>query len=574
MYNSKIAEIFEEIADMLELKPDISRFEVLAYRRGAETVESLSQPIENIYRKEGIEGLLELPGIGKTMAASIKEYLETGKIKKYEELKKQFPVDFNTLTKIQGLGAKRVFVLYKKLKVKDVKSLKEAVEKHKIRELEGFGERSESEIAKGLLQFESGGGRMLLGTALPEAESIMEKIRDSGLASRVEIGGSTRRMKETVGDLDILIISDKASKAMDFVGKMDEVESVVLRGPTKTTVRLKIGLNCDFRVVEKESFPAAMQYFTGNKEHNVKMRQIAIDKGLKLNEYGLLDKKGKNHSGPTEESLYKELGLDWMPPEMREDRGEIDLARAHKLPKLITIDDIKGDLHTHTKASDGADTIIDMANAAKRLGLKYIGITDHTQSERIAGGMDDKKFEKHLSEIEKANNKVDGIRILKSAEIDILKDGSLDLKDRTLEMMDYRIASIHTSLNMPNKEMTKRVIAAFETGYVDIWAHPTDRLINERRAIDVDLDEVFAAAKKNNVVMEVDGSPERLDLNDENIIKARRHGLKFSIDTDSHSTDHLTLMRFGIGTARRGWLTKEDVVNTLDADKLLQILKK
>ncbi|MDE1823875.1 MAG: DNA polymerase/3'-5' exonuclease PolX [Candidatus Micrarchaeota archaeon] len=574
MMNSKIAEIFEEIADMLELDEVDRKFEVLAYRKAAQTIEGLQEPVEDVYARGGLEALQELPGIGKSTSSHIEEYIKTGRIKKYDELKKKFPVDFNTLTKIPGLGAKKAAKLFVALKVKDIDDLKKALERHKIKDLEGFGERSEEVILKGVQQYESSKGRMLLGRALPEAERIIKKIKDSGLVHEVVIGGSTRRRKETVGDLDILVTSDKPEKVMDFISKMHEVESVALKGPTKTTVRLMIGLSCDVRVVEDDSFGAALQYFTGNKEHNVRMREIAIGKGLKLNEYGLFDKKDRNISKDGEEDIYKKLGLDWMPPEMRENRGEIELAMKHKLPKLIELDEIKGDLHTHTIASDGSYSIVEMATAAKKLGREYIGISDHSKSEYIARGMDDRKFAKHLSDIDKANDAVQGIRILKGAEIDILKDGSLDLSGKTMELMDYTLASIHTNLSMPKEEMTKRIIAAFDSGYVDIWAHPTDRLINARGPISVDFDRVFEAAERNNVVMEIDSFPDRLDLSDENIFKARKYKLRFCIDTDSHSTEHLSFMRFGIGIARRGWLTKEDVVNTMNAKELLSFLGK
>ncbi|MDE1860952.1 MAG: DNA polymerase/3'-5' exonuclease PolX [Candidatus Micrarchaeota archaeon] len=573
MYNTKIAEIFEEIANMLALDEVERRFEVLAYRKAALTISSLQEDVGEIYKKKGVEGLMELPGIGKGIAGSIKEYIETGKIKKYEELKKQYPIDFTNLTKIQGMGAKRTFKLYQTIGVKNIDDLRKAVDQHKIRGLEGFGERSEEEIKKGLAQFDSGKGRMLLGHALPEAEAIVKKLRDSGLVKQITIAGSTRRMRETVGDLDILVSSSKADAVMEMAKKMQEVERTIVSGPTKTTVLLKIGLTCDIRVVEDSSFGAALQYFTGNKDHNVKLREIAIKKGYKLNEYGLFDRKGKSVAGKTEEEVYSKLGLDWMEPEMRENRGEIDLAMSRKLPKLVQQEDVLGDLHVHTNHSDGLEPLGEMAASAAKLGLKYIGITDHTKSEYQARGMDDKKFVKHLEGIDKENER-GGIRLLKSAEIDILKDGSLDLENKTLEMMDYRLASIHTNLNLKRDEMTKRVIKAFDSGYVDIWAHPTDRLINARPPIDVDLDKVFEAAERNNVILEIDSYPDRLDLNDENIFKARNYKVKFSIDTDSHRSENMLFLRYGIGMAKRGWLTKELVVNTLPAEKLLKLFHK
>ena len=576
MYNVKIAELLNEIADMLELEGPERKFEVLAYRKAALTIDTLAEDVGDIYRKRGVAGLMELPGIGKGIADRIREYVETGRITKYNELKKKYPIDFAGITKIQGMGSKKAFKLYKALKVKDIAGLKKAIEKHKVRELEGFGEKSELEIGKGIAMVESGGGRMLLGTALPEAEAIREKLLRSGLVEKAIICGSTRRMKETVGDLDILLISSKGNKVMDFVTGMQEVEGVIAKGPTKTTVRLRIGLSCDFRLVERESFGAAIQYFTGNKDHNVKLREIAIKKGFKLNEYGLFDRKNKNvAAGESEEQIYEKLGLECMEPEMRENRGEIELAQQHKLPKTIDIKDIKGDLHVHSNHTDGSNTLYEIADAAAKMGYKYMGMTDHSKSEYVTGGMDDKKFEKYFMEIDEANDKIGGkIKLLKSGEVDILKDGTLDLKDKTLEQMDYVLCAVHTSINMGKEDMTKRIVKAMQSGYMDILAHPTERLINMRQQIQVDLDKILDAAREKGVVVEIDSFPERLDLNDENSIKARKLGLKFSIDTDAHSLDHMRFMRYGIGVAKRAWLRKDDVINTMDLSSLLKFFKK
>lgn len=574
MENKKIAELFEEMADMLELEGDKRVFEAKAYRKAAQAIDTLQEDVAEILRKRGTEGLMEIPGIGKGLAERIREYVETGKIKMYLELKKKYPVDLATLTRIQGLGPKRAFRLYKELRVKDIEGLKKVIEKHRIRGLEGFGEKSESEIAKGIEILESSGGRMLLGKALPEAEAIIEKLMKSGFVERAEIAGSTRRMKETVGDLDILVISSKSEKSMDFIAKMDEVESVVLRGPTKITVRLRIGLNCDIRVIEKGSFGAAIQYFIGSKAHNVKTRQMAIKKGYKLNEYGLFDRKERSVAGDDEREIYSKLGLDYIEPEMREDRGEIELAQEHKIFRLVQLADIRGDLHVHTKYSDGMNSMEEMVREAMRIGREYIGFTDHSRAEYVAKGMDEKKFGKYSDEIDALRKKYRGrIEILKSAETDILKDGSLDFGRKSLDEMDYVLAAVHTHTNMKREEMTKRMIRCIEGNLVDVIAHPTDRLINQRPPIEADWDRIFDAAKDHGVVMEIDSFPDRLDLNDENILKARRYKLRFSIDTDSHRTDHLQLMRYGIGTAKRGWLRKEDVINTLGFGELERLFK-
>ncbi len=576
MQNAKIAQLLGEIADMLTLDTQTDRkFEVLAYRKAAQTIGSMQEDIGEVYAKGGLDALMELPGIGKGIAGAIKEYLETGKIPKYEDLKKRYPVDFATLTKIHGMGPKRIFRLYASLKIRSIDDLRKAVEQHKIMGLEGFGKRSEEEIANGIAQFESGQQRMALGRALPEAEAMVRKLGGSGLVGKVVIAGSTRRMRETVGDLDILITSDEPEKVRNFIARMPEVERVLLSGSTKTTVRLAIGLNCDFRVVEEQSFGAALQYFTGNKDHNVKVREIAVAKGYKLNEYGLFDKMDRNVAGAQEDGVYKALGMQVMDPEMREDRGEVELSQRNRIPKVIRLEDMRGDLHMHTVATDGNNTILEMASYAKGLGREYIGISDHSKSEYQAGGLDDKEMLRHLGEIDKANNKTEGIRILKSAEIDILKDGSLDLDSKTMDSMDYTLCSIHTNLTMSRGDMTRRVIKAMESGHMSIWAHPTDRVINQRAPIDIDLDRAFQAAEDNGVILEIDGYPDRMDLNDENILRAKEYKkIRFAIDTDAHRDEHLNLMRYGVSTAKRGWLEPGRVVNALPLDKLLKQLWK
>ncbi len=566
--------MFYEIADMLEIEDEKRIFEIRAYRKAALSLETMQEDVEEVFRKNGIEGLREISGVGEGLAKKIIEYIETGWMKKYEEYKKKYPIDFAGLTQIQTLGARKAFRLYKSLGIRNVDDLKKAIADHRIMELEGFGQKSEAELRKGLELIESGGGRMLLGTALPEAEAIIGKLKGSGLASRVELAGSCRRRRETVGDIDILVTSEVPGKVMDFVAGLGEVESVTLKGPTKTTVRLKIGLSCDIRVLERKSFGAGMQYFIGSKDHNVKVRQIAIKRGYKLNEYGLFDMEDRIIAAEDEETIYEKLGMQMPEPEMRENRGEIELALEHRLPRLVQLSDIRGDLHVHTLHSDGNNTLEEMVGEAGRRGLEYVGITDHSKSEYVARGMDEARFQKYSKEIDDFNEKSGSkVKVLKSAETDILKDGSLDFSNKALDEMDYVLASIHTSLNMSKDEMTKRVIKCMESGRMNIFAHPTDRLINERAPIQLDLDKVFEAARENNVVMEIDSFPNRLDLNDENIFRARKYGLKFSVDTDSHRTGHMDLLKYGVWTAKRGWLTKEDVINTMPLVKLRRFFK-
>lgn len=575
MHNKRLAEILDEIADMLELEDGDRRFEIRAYRKAALNIETLQEDVADIIDRGGSDALKEIPGVGAGIASKILEYVSTGGIKKHSELKRKYPIDFTTLTAIQGLGPKKLFRLYKAIGVKDLQTLKKAVAQHKVSGIEGFGIRSEEEIGKGISMLELGQGRVNIANALPAAEEIVSQLRSCKYISVAEVAGSARRMKETVGDLDILVVSEDPDKAMDFAVHLPYVQSVLAMGSTKASVVLKMGINCDIRVVEPESLGSAMQYFTGSKDHGVQVRQIAVRKGYSLNEYGLFDKSKRKIGGKTEAEVYNKLGMDYIEPEMRENRGEVEAALAHKLPALVELKDIKGDLHTHTKHSDGNNTIEEMAVHACSIGLEYIGISDHSKSERQAGGMDETGFKAYFDEIDQVNKKLNGsITVLKSGEVDILKDGTLDLENETLRQMDYVVASVHNNRAMEKGEMTNRIIKAMETGFVDILAHPTGRLINSREALQMDLDAVFDAAKENRVIVEIDASPERLDLNDENVIKARSHRVRFSIDTDAHKTSNMDFMRYGVGVARRGWLTKSDVINTLPLNRLLRIFQK
>ncbi len=582
MDNKRIAEIFDEIGDMLSLEDyPTARFEVRAYKKAALMVSTMQEPIEDIYKKGGREALMELPGIGETMSKHIEEMVKTGKLKKYEQLRKKYPIDMASMTAITGMGAKRAILLYKKLGIKNRDDLKKAIAEHKIKDLEGFGTKSEDVIAQGITLLESSSGRQMLGYALPIAERIVDKISRSGLVERVMIAGSARRMRETIGDIDILAISKKNEQVMDFFTKMDEVSKVMSKGPTKSTVWLKMGISCDLRVLEPQSFGAAVQYFTGSKDHNIQVRQIAVNKKYKLNEYGLFNKANKNVGGVTEESIYEKLGMQWVPPEMREARGEVKLAIEHKIPKLVELSDIKGDMHTHTKETDGVNTLEEMVDVAINMGYEYFATTNHSKSEYQAYGMDDKKFAAYFKKVEKARKQFgDKITILYGAEVDVLKDGSLDLSKETLKSMDCVVAGVHSSFTMGQKEMTNRVIKAFSTGLVNVFAHPTGRLIGDtqfhraRAAYAIDVEKVADAAEKYNVALEVSAFPNRTDLNDTNIMLVSGRKILFSIDTDAHSLPHLQFMRYGVGTARRGWLTKEKVLNSLALKQLQKHLQK
>ena len=579
MANKRIADIFTEMSYIIGLENGpTAKFEVRAYENAALTLSTTQEDVESIYAKGGVAALMQLPGIGKGLALKIEEYLKTGKISKYEQLKEKYPIDFKGLTGIEGLGPKRIFELYKKLGIKNLGDLKEALSKHSIRSLDGFGEKSEELLSAGLAATESMGRRMLLGDALPVAETIAEKIRSSGLAEKVVIAGSARRMRETVGDLDILAISDKGREVMDMFTSLSEVAGIVAKCPTKSTVRLNIGITCDLRVINAtdKNFGAALQYFTGGKEHNVAVRTIAVQKGYKLNEYGLF--KGKKEvavpSG-SEEEVYAALGMDWIPPEMRENRGEIALAQKRMLPKLIDLSDIQGDLHSHTKETDGINTLEEMADAAIKSGHKYIAVTNHTKSLKVANGMNERQFKEFFRRMDILEVKLEGkIRLFKGAEVDILKDGKLDLDNPTLSGMDCVVAAVHSSFKMPEKEMTERIVRALDSGLVHILAHPTGRLINGREGYKVDLDKVAEAAERNGVALEINCWPNRLDLNDTNIMKVSKYKVMFAIDTDSHNTSNFEFMRYGVGTARRGWVEKKRVINAMDKDGVEKFLKR
>lgn len=577
MRNKEIADIFAEMAQILEFDDSdpTGRFKIRAYQKGALTISTLQEDVADIYEKKGVEGLKELSGIGNAMADKIEEYLKTGKIKAYERMKAKYPIDFKNLTRVAGLGPKKVFKLYQELGVRDLEGLKKAIGKHSIAQLDGFGERSEEQFKKGLEMLERSKGRILLGEGLPAAESLVEKLKRSGLVDEAMVAGSARRMRETVGDLDILVLSSKEEKVMDFFAKLPEISDVIGRGPTKMTVMLKIGVTCDLRVIEPDSFGAAVQYFTGSKDHNVQVRTISVGMGYKLNEYGLFDKKGKIISARSEEDIYKKLGMQWMPPEMREARGEVKLAQANRIPRLVELEDIRGDMHTHTVETDGANTIEEMADEAMKLGLDYMATTNHTKSLIIAKGMDERGFEKYFKKVDGLNEKLDGkLRILKGAEVDILKDGSLDLDKTCLQSMDWVVASIHMNYNMEKEAMTKRIEKALDTGLVNVFAHPTGRELLVREPYAMDIEKVLESAERNRVALEINANPQRLDLNDTNIMTASGYKINFALGTDAHRTFHMRFMRYGIGTARRGWLGPDRIVNTLSLKKLESLIAK
>ena len=568
--NQDLAKIFYEIADYFEMEG--IAFKPYAYRRAALSLQALEGDIKDLYQKGGTKMLQQIPGIGKNIAGEIKEYLEKGKVRRRENFKKQFPLNLEEMTGVEGVGPKKVKILYEKLGVKNLKDLEKAAKAHKIAPLFGFGEKTEKNVLEGIVFLKRNKGRFLLGEILSKAKEVCQKLKKLKEVEKISAAGSLRRMKETIGDADFLVVSKNPSKVMDFFVSLPDVVKIWGKGKTKSSVRTKQGFDMDIRVVPKRSYGSALQYFTGSKEHNITTRKIAITKGLKLSEYGLFRGK-KMISGETEESVYKELGMQWIPPELREGQGEIEAALAKKLPRLVKIESIKGDLHAHTIWSDGENTIAEMALAAKAMGYKYLGISDHSRLP-VANGLDEKRFLKQADEIDKINQKIKGIKILKGAEINILANGSLDIKDGVLAKLDYVMAGIHFGFKMEKEKMTKRIIKAIENPRVNIIAHLTARKIGERAECQIDLDKVFQAARENNVILEINSQSIRLDLKDVYIKKAKEAGVKMIINTDSHSKDQLKLMELGVAQAKRGWAEKKDIINTQSLERLLGFLKR
>ncbi len=567
MKNREIAEIFETMANILEFQGEMP-FKVNAYRKAAQILRDLARDVSEMDEKE----LLSIPGIGERLAKKIHEYVTTGKIKKYEELRSQVPEGVIKLMEIPGLGPKTVRLLYEKAGIDSVEALKKAIEEGKLLGLPRMGPRTIEKIKKGIQLYESISGRTPSGEALPLAEEPIEKIRHGTSVTRIMYAGSLRRFKETVGDIDILAVAEDGGRVIDFFVGLPDVQEILAHGDTKGSVILKQrNIQVDLRVVPEESFGAALQYFTGSRQHNIHLRTIAREKGLKISEYGIF-RGTEKLGGEREEDIYEILGMQFIPPEMREDTGEIELAMEGRLPHVVSVEDIKGDLHVHSKYSDGTATISEIREAAAKLGYQYIAITDHSPSQRIAHGVSPDLLMKKLEEIRRLNE-LEGPRLLFGTEVDILRDGSLDYPEEVLKEFDIVVASVHSGFNDPEEVMTKRLIAAIENPYVDIIGHPTGRLIGEREAYRVDMDRVVEAALKYDKALEINSHYKRLDLNDVHTRKAVTAGVKLAISTDAHHTDQLPLIRFGVGIARRGWAVPTLVVNTWEFGKLIEWIK-
>ena len=592
--NSEAAKILREIAFILQTEEEKESepnaiFKVRSYNRAADEIQNLSFDIGDIYKKDKLDGLLKIPSIGKAIATKLEEYITTGKMHYYEELKKEMPVDVSQFFGLEGIGPKTIKTLYRNLGIKSISDLEKAATEGKIRSIPGFSKKKEELILKKLHFFKKGGGRLLIGEVYPLVKRLEERLsKFRGVKQAVAVG-SFRRMKETIGDIDYVVSVEsekEGDKIIDYFVNMPEVKEVTGRGSAKAFVKLNIGIDADLLVVPAVSFGAALQYFTGSKEHGVSIRKIAISKGLRLNEWGVFDEQKNRIAGSTEEGVYQLLGLNWIPPEIRENRGEIELAKIGKkeektrLSQLIGYDDLKGDLQVHSNSTDGTMSIEEMALYARdKFGLNYIAISDHTKSLRLTNGLDEQQLINQANRIEeindeiKSSNKNKHFRILSSAEVNILKDGSLDISNNVLDKLDIVGAAIHSNFALPIEVQTERLVNAAQNSSIDIIFHPTGRIINRREGYPVNISKLIEVAKDSNTILEIDAHYDRLDLKDEYIRMAIENEVKLVIDSDAHHPSHYAFLKFGIGQARRGWATKSDILNTLSAKELLDGLK-
>jgi len=569
IHNADIAAVFEEIADLLEIRNE-NPFRIRAYRNAARQVEGMGVPVADMVAKG--EDLTELPGIGADLAAKIQEIVETGHCQALEKLRKQVAPSVTELLKIPGLGPKRVRMLYDQLKVKTIDQLAKLAKAGRIRELAGFGAKTEQTILEALAAHVTQQKRFKLAIAAQYAEPLRKFLEKVPGVQRVVLAGSYRRCKETVGDLDILVTARDVNKIMDRFTAYDEVSKVLAKGDTRSTVILKSGLQVDLRVVDPECYGAALQYFTGSKAHNIEIRRLAQERKLKLNEYGMF-KGDKRVAGETEESVYHAVDLPWIPPELRENRGEIEAARAGKLPRLVERKDLRGDLHAHTKATDGHNTLGEMAEAARAHGLDYIAITEHSRRLTVAHGLDVKRLRQQMEEIDRLNETLKGITVLKGIEVDILEDGSLDLPDDVLGELDIVVGAVHSQFKLARAKQTARILKAMDHPHFTLLAHPSGRLIDQREAYDVDMLKIIRKARARGCFLELNAHPERLDLLDSHCQMAKEEGVLVAISSDAHSIQDFDNLYYGVGQARRGWLEKKDVLNTRSLKELRGLLK-
>jgi DNA polymerase (family 10) len=563
MKNFEVARLFDRMADVLELRNE-NVFRIRAYRRAARNLESLREDVGVLAREDRLD---EIPGVGADLAGKIVEYLKTGHVRDIERMAKTIPAGVVALVNVPGIGPKTAMRLYQR-GITDLDRLEKAARAGRLRGMPGIQAKTEESIARGVALVRGGQARMPLGRALPIGRTIVDALRGVRGVKAIELAGSIRRGRETVGDIDVLVTSDRPDAVMDAFVRLPDVAEVVEKGPTKGAIRHREGIQVDLRVMEAAAFGAALLYFTGSKQHNIRLREMALRKKLKISEYGVFRASGRRIAGATEEEVYATVGLPWIPPELREDTGEVEAALAGRLPNLLRLDDIRGDLHCHTKASDGQIGIDALVAAARARGYDYVCITDHSRSARVAGGLSVPELRAHVARIRAAARKTRGIAVLAGTECDILPDGSLDYPDGVLADLDLVVAAVHARFRQPRAEMSRRLCRALENPHLDVLAHPTGRLIGERDAYAFDLERVLATAKRHDKALEINAYPTRLDLNDVQARRAHERGVLLAIDTDAHIADHLASMELGVTTARRAWSTAAGVVNTWPLKKL------
>ena len=570
MINQQIARIFNEMADLLEIRGE-NPFRIRAYRRAAQNIDGLPRDVAQMAEDE----ILEIPGIGKDLAGKVRHYADTGRMEAYEELKILVPEGLAALLSVPGLGPKTAKLLYDRLKIKDIDDLERLAQAHRLSGLPGIKDRTEENILKGIEMMRRGKERLPIGRVLPIANEIIARLREKAPIQELVLAGSLRRWKDTIKDIDILATSGTPGKVMNLFAHLPMVKEVLMRGPTKSSVLTTEGIQVDLRVVDKDSFGAALAYFTGSKDHNIRIREMAVKAGLKINEYGIFrEKDSARLGGKDEQDVYRLLGLPYIPPELREDTGEIEAAMEGRLPKLLELTDIKGDLHVHTKRSDGSHTLEELINTARGKGYQYLAVTDHTKGLGIARGLNEEKIMEQMKEIKKVNSRMRGFRLFMGAEVDIRSDSTLDLPDEILRQLDIVVASIHSGFKQSREQLTRRLVAAIQNPYVSVIAHPTGRLIGEREAYEVDMERVFAALKESGKAVEMNAYPLRLDINDILAKKAKEMNIPVAISTDTHVLSQFDYMVYGVSIGRRGWLEKNDVLNTLHAGNLLKWLQR
>jgi len=567
MRNEEVVAMLEETADLMEIAGE-NPFKARAYRRAADAIAALKEPIEELVKAKRLN---QIEGVGESIARDIAEFLQKGTTTRLEQLRQKYPPQLRKLLEIQGVGPRTVAMLYERLGITSVDELEAAAKAGKLTKLPGMGEQKVRNILEGIQLWRQQQGRVPLHIALAIAERIVARLRELPQVEQILPAGSLRRWKETVGDLDILVATRDSEPVMERFVKLPEVQKVLAHGTTKSSVLMADNLQVDLRAVDPESFGAASQYFTGSKAHNIALRNRALKLGLTINEYGVFrEATGEKVAGETEESVYEAVGLIWIPPELREDRGELEAAERRALPHLVTLKDIRGELHCHTKWSDGANTVEEMARAARERGYEYLAITDH--SPPMGWGVKPENFRKLIREIRQVSERL-GFPILAGIEVDIAPDGSLHMDEDILRQLDIVIASVHSAMKMSREEMTKRIVKAMENPLVHILGHPTGRLINQRPPYEVDLEALVERARQTGVALEINGSPERLDLNDENARYAKEAGVLLSLGTDAHHDDHLDFMRFAVAVARRAWCEPANILNTRSYEQLRDWLR-